>query len=467
MKYKVGDGMPFENEFASYEPLRRILENEKVKQFQNRMKLRDSSSDVTQTKLSFIDIDTLQKSDCIPDMVLAIDGSYQCVPVRNGYPGAEVGYVTVASVLMLMQDIKRLSKKEFIDPKKFRETEKATAFDAVFPGCNIIIDSEKSPKTSLRKMIFEQLKNSSAFSDFESLLDTYEVLLQYRMDEGVTNPPANPLEALEDDPIKKMHISLGEYTCSETGDRLYSTDALRIHELLNTQGTSGEMYGQLMLVIERLWLVHLLRAFEKKNWLPTLKNVAFVIDGSLAVYSVSAWLVKFIEKEICRINELQKKITGVDLMIIGLEKSGRFVEHFNDLDISPEGNEDMVPTNSVFLLNDAYIKKNIIFSQSSKQYGKDTYFGRKFFCKTKNGYKLVPQLACFNDAQRDITTANIPQFPRLGDICVLLNDLISNRYPNSINPLISAHAEAAIPLALGKKMFEEIAQELRKRGLAS
>lgn len=458
--------MPFENEFASYEPLRRILDNEKVAQLEKRMKLRDFA-DSSQSQLPFINVDTLENSKCIPDMILAIDGSYQCVPVKNGYPGAEVGYVTVASVLMLMKDIKKLSQKEFIDPKKFRETEKASAFDAVFPGCNIIIDSEKSPKASLRRMIFEQLKNSTAFSDFESLLDTYEILLKYRIDEGITDPPANPLEALEDDPSKKMQISLGEYTCSETGEHLYSTDALRIHELLNTQGaTSGEMYGQLMSVIERLWLVHLLRAFEKKNWLPTLKNVAFVLDGSLAVYSVSAWLVKFIEKEICRINELQKKITGTDLMIIGLEKSGRFVEHFNDIDVSPEGNEDRIPNNSVFLLNDKYIKENIIFSQSSKPYGKDTYFGRKFFYKTKNGYKLVPQLASFSNSQKDISTSNISQFSRLGDACILLNDLISNRYPNSINPLISAHAEAAIPLTLGKKMFEEIAQELRKRGIA-
>jgi len=370
--------------------------------------------------------------------------------------------------LMLMQDVKQLSKKEFIDPRKFRETEKATAFDAVFPGCNIIIDNEKSPRTSLRKMIFEQFQNASAFSDFESLLDTYEIFLQDRIDEGIANPPANPLEDLEDDDSRKMQISLGTYSCSETGEQLYSTDALRIHELLNEQKTtSGEMYGQLMSVIERLWLVHLLRAFEKKNWLPTLKNVAFVMDGPLAVFSVSAWLVKFIEKEIRRINELQKRFTGNDLMIIGLEKSGRFVEHFIDLDTSPEGHEDMIPDNSALLLNDEYIKNNIIFSKSPKTYGKDTYFGRKFFFKTKNGYRLVPQLASYNDAQKDIATANVLQFPRLNDACALLNDLISRRYPNSINPLISAHAEAAIPLTLGKKMFEDIAQELRKRGEAS
>jgi hypothetical protein len=226
------------------------------------------------------------------------------------------------------------------------------------------------------------------------------------------------------------------------------------------------MYGQLSFVIERLWLVHLLRAFEKKNWLPTLQKVAFVLDGSLAFYSVSAWIVKFIIKEINRINELQKKITGTDLLIIGLEKTGRFVEHFNDIDTSPVGSEDVIPNNTAILLTDSYIKHNIVFSNSPKMYGKDTYFGRKFFFKTEKGYRLVPQLAFFNAEQADTRTARIDQFPRLGDACALLNSLVSNRYNNSITPLISAHAEAAIPLSLGKKIFDDIAREISKRGVS-
>ena len=366
-----------------------------------------------------------------------------------------------------MNKIKALSNKKFIDPKKFRETEKATAFDSVFPGCNIIIDGEKSPRTSFRHVLYEQFKNATAFSDFESLLDTYESLLKYRIDEGIENTPANPLEELMDDPNYKMQIKLGQYLCKETGQPLYSTDALRIHELLNPLGTSGEMYGQLSFVIERLWLIHLLRAFEKKNWLPTLQKVAFVLDGSLAFYSVSAWIVKPIIKEISRINEAQKKITGKDLIILGLEKNGRFVEHFNDIDTSPTGSVDVIPNDTALLLDDSYIKKNIIFSNSPKVYGDITYFGRKFFFKTKNGYRLVPHLAFFNNEQKDLKTAKIEQFPRLGDVCALLNDLVSNRYPNSISPLISAHAEAAIPLSLGKILFDDIAREISKRDVAN
>jgi hypothetical protein len=311
-------------------------------------------------------------------------------------------------------------------------------------------------------MLYEQFKSASAFSDFESLLDTYEILLKYRIDDDFEKAPANPLEEFMDNPDEKMLIALGQYT-SNDGQALYSTDALRIHELLNPLGSCGEMYGQLSFVIERLWLVHLLRAFEKKNWLPTLQNVAFVLDGSLAFYSVSAWIVKTIIKEINRINELQKKITGRDLLILGLEKTGRFVEHFHDIDTSPIGSEDIRPNNTAILLTDSYITKNIVFSNSPKTYGKDTYFGRKFFFKTQNGYRLVPQLAFYNTEQADIRTAQIEQFPRLGDACSLLNDLVSNRYPNSISPLISAHAEAAIPLALGKRILDDIAREISKR----
>jgi hypothetical protein len=42
----------------------------------------------------------------------------------------------------------------------------------------------------------------------------------------------------------------------------------------------------------------------------------------------------------------------------------------------------------------------------------------------------------------------------------LLGDLVSNRYPNSIIPLISAHAEAAIPLNLGTQIFENMAKDI-------
>ena len=451
--------MPFEGEFASYEPLRRIMESDKVKAIENRFKIRQSDGQEDDFLTQLTDKCQLTPSDWQPDMILGIDGSYHAAKAENGFPGAEFGYITVASVLILLDKIRELEKQEFIAPKAFRETEKASTIDAVFPGCNVIIDEEESAKASMRKTLFEQLLGNIVFTEGETLLETYEALLKIKRDKGGdSKAPKFPCDGEQD-----YQYGYGQYDCFTCGKSLYSTDALRLHELHNPAGSCGEMYGQIMFTLERLWLIHILRAFERKNWLPTLRRLAFMIDGQLAVYSTSSWLTKSITDELKRLNDLQKTVNGTDLLILGIEKSGTFVNHFEDIDTNKEGTKDKFPTQSALLLDDAYIKKNIIFSQSEKIYGKDTYFGRKFFYKTKTGYKVVSSIATFNDYQQDLRTAYTNQFPRLADAMILLDQVTSNRYPNSVTPLITAHSEASIPLNLGKRLFEEIAREIRKR----
>jgi len=49
---------------------------------------------------------------------------------------------------------------------------------------------------------------------------------------------------------------------------------------------------------------------------------------------------------------------------------------------------------------------------------------------------------------------------RLADAMSLLDKLVSARYRNALTPLISAHAEAAIPMNLGKRVLEKLARQL-------
>jgi len=78
--------MPFENEFASYEPLRRILDNKKIEELQNRLIPREQIYNTGNIKPTQIDVSAIEKSDFLPDMILAIDGSFQSVPIKNGFP---------------------------------------------------------------------------------------------------------------------------------------------------------------------------------------------------------------------------------------------------------------------------------------------------------------------------------------------------------------------------------------------
>src|SRR5690606_17917450 len=190
--------MSFEGEFASYEPLRRLLDSEKVKALQNRLKIRQQEEEREDFEGSIV-----KKSD----LVLAIDGSNLAAKAENGFPGAEFGYITIASVLIDLKLIGELEKKEFVEPKKFRETEKASTIESVFPGCNVILDNEKSAKSSLRRALFEELQNNTIFTDGETLLDTYEHLFRIKREHfKEKNLPRSPIEGVE----KEMTYDYGE-----------------------------------------------------------------------------------------------------------------------------------------------------------------------------------------------------------------------------------------------------------------
>jgi hypothetical protein len=318
----------------------------------------------------------------------------------------------------------------------------------------------------MRKVLFEDLLLEAPFYDLnennkETLFQTYEYLLKIKRDKGTdAKTPKCPIEDCE----KDFSYGFGIYECKcEKKKTLFSSDALRLHELHNDGGSCGEMYGQIMFTLERLWLIHILRGFERTNNLDVLRKLAFIVDGSLAVFSTPSWLAKPIEDELRRINDLQKEINGQDLIILGIEKGGQFVNHFEALDTDREGFAGKIPNQSAILLNDKYIKKNIKLSDSDKHFGKDTYFGRKFFYKTNNGYRVTANVAVFNDYQKDLDTAYPNQFPRLADVMSLLDQVVSSRFQNSVSPLLSAHAEASIPLNLGKRIFQDIAREIRSR----
>jgi len=453
--------MGFEGEFASYEPLRRVLDSKKIKELQGRMRLQSTEPFYETIKTSLIHKNDLPKSGNIqPDLVLAIDGSHLEGHPEKGFPGAEYGYITIAAVLIDLKLISQLEKKDIIDPKLFRKTEAPATQESCFPGCNIILDNDKDAMSSLRKAIFEDLQNNRSLNGGETILETYEHLLKIKIDKFPdARRPDSPIEGIEEE----MEYGFGKYICPYSGEPLYSTDALRLHELMNPSGANGELFGQIMLTLEKLWLVNILRSCEQKDLLSTLRRIAFIVDGPLAVFSTSSWLTKVIETELWRINEKQKLINDQDMMILGIEKSGIFFNHFRDIDTSKEGIPNVFPNQSALLLTDEYIKKNIIFSESIKPYGQDTYFGRKFFYKAASGQRIVPAIAWFNKYQKDISTAKPEQFTRLADVVTLLDMVVSNRYPNSLSPLISAHAEAAIPLNIGTRLFEDIAREIREK----
>ncbi len=473
--------MPYQGELAQYDPLRRVVNDQRVNSLLERSRIRPETSTGNLPRINFAEV---APSQFRPTHVIAIDGSNIPVSVRDGYPGAELGYVTVASVILNLELLDELDRNRPVSPVAYRRTEDAESIDSVFPGCNIVLDQDRSAKDSLRKVIFELLSEKKLFDDGETLLDTYESLLQYKPDDDQRCPYADVYEnnCLSTQPtfIKKR----GQYQCNCVACYpLYSTDALRLHERFHSDSTNAAIYTEIMQVLERLWLVHILRGFEAKGYLRLLRNFAFVIDGPLAVFGQPAWLSQAIKQELKRLNQAAKPFTdGLDMLVLGIEKSGSFVTHFEQLVLTKRSDSDialqeipfnqlathhmnnsLIPPQTACLLTDEYIKRNIIYSESTRPYGRQTYFGRKFFYRTKSGAQIVASLPFLDDYHEDIQQANPDQYPRLADALALFDQLVSSRHPNSLAPVVSAHAEAAIPLNLGKKVLERMAHELMQK----
>ncbi|MDE2599052.1 MAG: hypothetical protein KGL40_05460, partial [Rhodocyclaceae bacterium] len=183
--------------------------------------------------------------------------------------------------------------------------------------------------------------------------------------------------------------------------------------------------------------------------------------------------------ELARINAIVREKTDSDILVFGIEKTGRFFDHWCRLDTKSRRDFDKerehagaaddegfiaiepgrLPKQSVLLVKDDYIKRYVVPSESTKPHGKDTYYGRPFLYKTTTGAMIVGISAILNEAGDERSTANLDQFPRLPDVLDLLDLLVSMRYPNAVIPLIAAHAEAAIPLQMGEKVLDKLARE--------
>lgn len=446
--------MPYQGEFAGYKPLSRIANSDRVQNIVSRCKKQIQSQDSSEIDLLLAEV---EPSEWLPDLVLAIDGSYHQLPVENGYPGAELAYLTVASVILDIKKQRELDQNRPVSPLASRNTEKAGSIDCALPGCNVVIDDETTPSASFRRVFFESIGEKRPLSDGETLLETYEALLAYKPTERKQKCP------YEDCPIDAAYIpSSGRNHCKCIHQRAwYSSDALRIHEGLNPNGSSGSMFGEAMQVWERVWAVNFLRWIEREpRRFRLLRNLAIVLDGPLAVFGHPAWISQAIYSELSRINEAARKFIHQDLLLIGVEKTGSFVDHYAALDAPSrysDGKSRFKPQTAMLLTND-YIRQHIAIGD--KPFGAATYFGRKFFYKTVSGARVVASLPFLTEEARDLSNGEAHHFPRLPDAMSLLNATFSARFPNANAPLVSANAEAAIPLNLGREVLEQLANSL-------
>jgi hypothetical protein len=478
--------MPFDGEFAKHKVLIDFEKNPLIIEMLEDCEIKES--EMTELPANILEI---SRNDWGAAQVFAIDGSNLPVKVQNGYPGANAGFLSIATVMIDMEKLAQEVNAPSIDPVTFADIEKAFATTGALPSSNVVHKGFPDSRSSFRYAFYKLLQKTFPIKGGESLLETYEAILLLKPPTGEIACPLSSEICHHE--MKPPNFATGKCNCN--AHPVYSTDHLRIFERFYNNAINGESMGEARSLMEHLTLLNYLRHIEQlaiteKEFWRVFVTTGFILDGPLAIFGHAAWLSERVLLELQRINHEVIKHTGQDMLILGIEKSGQFFDHWLHLDeartddVSPKKTDfekideydlrsesyypeldplerlhGRIQPQQVFLPDNQYIRAHIARGDPETIHGISTYYGRPFLYKTNTSAMIVGISPMLHENAKNRQSAFPEQYPRLADTLDLLDALISMRYPNAVLPLMAAHAHAAIPVQMGERMFDTLVRE--------
>lgn len=363
--------------------------------------------------------------------VIAVDGGYTETFVREEYPSACVAFFTFGPLLFKLSDLRSLDAKRFIAPEDLQKLKNIERYTLVLPTKGIRHQSQPSLAATIRKAVFDFFEQKRG-TDGDQLLTSLRWFLFRRWkripDEGATVELAHcPFECGQgviafryaDDSVRR---------CPKCDMPVFLTDVFRLHERVDEETGGSGIAAYVMTMLEQLVLVHLIHnILNIKESL--LRQVLFIKDGPLAFFGLVAPLYRPMRELVEHLLSEPRGPTGPTLRLVGLEKSGAFVEHATSI-------QDRLKPGAFLVVGDEYIRKYIVpGGDGSTSYGQNTYYGQKIFFRAKTGemhVATVPAKAYTGSPKPD-------DIPHLDEILGLVGELKCSMYDNALIPVALAN----------------------------
>ena len=443
--------MPYVNEFASGESLWSLADSQSVREFRGAIRFKEGSvhHHPPPTLTPIRGCDYIKR-------IFAIDGSTVTKTVQNGFPGAEAALFNLAAIVIEIDKLRGISPDYIPGPGEMREMERNRTLSAVLPGRNVVRDNHPgdTPKRFFRSTVASAL-DARLDPDHETILDTLREITATRSSAKIRCP-------IDECPLQNPHDRVEpatQHTCGcHLRETIFETDGLRTHERFDDSGSSEEAFTAFRTVAEHLVLINILRHFERTDTLEFLGDTAFVIDGPLAIFGMPAWLKTYVGNEIARIHNKCVGLGHPGLLVLGVEKTGDFLDHLRMLDWEPGGGPGSnLPNGAALAPGKDYIHRHIKpRPENAKPYGLDTYYGRRVLYKNRVGQHTVVMTPIVNAEGSDLACTELGVFPRIGEALDLLDELATYLYHDAFAPLVRAHAHAAIPLKAGERIIDQL-----------
>lgn len=428
-----------------------IIENELVQEELEDFETREVEPDEVPIQQYSVMVEDLPDEGVEPDYLLSIDGSPQEVPTNDDYPSNRIGFIQIAAVLTNLDLIDAQQKERFVDPKQVEDIDKSSLQDIVLPSSNYIIGGCDTTLDSWRLKVFQAFQNREIEDKnlLEIFLEVIHTNDRYVDDQTVDvyrcpNPECPTAGT-------KPHIEVDVYDgghCDDCGAEVYPTDALRTHERVNQNQPNQTAITAIMNVIEHLTMcAYLLYLHDTRP--ERLSRVGFVMDGPLAIFDTPAWLHEAIQNTIDRVYRGQLEQGHSPPIIVGIEKTGSFRDHAENI-------KEQMESNTVLGMDNDYIYEYVMSGTTDLEYGSKTYYGQKFIYKSESDRVFVLTIPKVQNGPQHEPES----YPLMRKTLETLSKVETALYDDATIPITLAHQNASIPLKTGSRVLELFSREI-------
>ncbi|MEP7342841.1 MAG: hypothetical protein ABI977_34250 [Acidobacteriota bacterium] len=434
MPFQAGKNLPGEraSKLGHLDVLRSPLVQQLVESFE-----RPSGDEVTD-RASWVPFPTLGQP---LDLIFSVDGSIQVIEDELP-PHKALAFVKTALMRIDQVALSRIDK-DFPHPFEVRDlmTDSAMYHATVFPLRHVKVP-EMTVYDAVRRTIFESMKDGSLNGE---PLETLK-WIAYEKWSG-NQKSLSPFQCPHcDSDQATLSYDSERGLCLECGGELFISDMLGFHLEMAEDSASDSVATAYMNIHETLLLFTGIRHFWETSR-DTLKRCLFLKDGPLQIRAQYSKLVAPIRRFL-----LHALKQDVPIHIIGLEKTGTFVDH-----LSLIGRH--APADHLFVPDHTYICGEIQHRpESGAPYGKDTNYGVKVFVVLTDRYKFVLSLPVSDSMADFIQAPSLQSLIGLERILATLPQLLSSHHENALLPIQLANSVASLstyPSAQVLKLFSD------------
>lgn len=428
------------DEYASKSSHSYVVKDEAVKEFLSRCDMPPRAEDVTFSGRQQMFFEATTHNPI--RFIIAVDGGYNEVPVRVEFPSATICFFQIGALIFGIEDLENLDSQPFIDPVDMAKLNNIQRLKFTLPVRNITLRGETSLTRSIRQTVFDFFGSSL---DNGTLLETLSWFLFQEYSNPIPQWVLATCPTCDHTNIPLIRSKMSRkytFSCPHCGEEIFLTDVFRLHEVIDDELGAGGILGYVTTTIEQLVIVHLIHIILKTK--PDLLNqILFIKDGPLAFFGQTANMHKPMR---ALVNYL---FDNHNLFMAGLEKSGPFVDHADEI-------RDIFDASSVLFIDNDYIYRYILPGKAdpSNPYGRTTYYSNKMIFKTNADYMYVVSLP----TRQVLSHPSENDFLNLHVILSNIEKLRCDMYDNALVPVALANKLVSLANHPSSKILQKFAK---------